>query len=394
MLGPVEHRAPGSRCFTQKGIAQLGIGGSASSMIQVVGATDPGFQAPDAVGYLHPMIVKAKTPAHHDDVRLRAGDAAERQVAFYLQRAFGPAEDIAVLNDLRIEHDGEAAQMDHLVIHPHGFVIVESKSGIGGLVVNRHLEWSIRINGRLKGVPSPIQQAQRQGELLTRLLDTHHAQLLGKKFGLIQNTFTGLPVQVVVAVSDGGAIERVGGVEVPEVRKADQACDCIRDQIGLHRKNWAGLLADDPFYGRKQMSAEVISRVAGFLASRHVDPPRAPARSGPQTVPCISEQRGGSSESPKSAPRPRTAAPATPVATAGPAQHSVRCKHCRSDSLRSALGRYGHYLKCGSCGGNTPLPWACSVCGTKGKVTKDGPSLLRACAACRISEVIWRDDAS
>ena len=72
------------------------------------------------------MIVKEKNPAEHVSVKVKRGDVAEKQMAHYLKSAFGDANDNFVFHDLRIELNGEFAQMDHLVLHPFGFIIVES----------------------------------------------------------------------------------------------------------------------------------------------------------------------------------------------------------------------------------------------------------------------------
>ncbi len=45
---------------------------------------------------------------------MRAGEEAEKQMAFYLRRTFAKANDYYVLNDLRIVHGGSVAQIDQL----------------------------------------------------------------------------------------------------------------------------------------------------------------------------------------------------------------------------------------------------------------------------------------
>lgn len=46
----------------------------------------------------------------------QAGVRAERQMAFYLRRAFASSDDYTVLNNIRITSSGDTAQIDHLVI--------------------------------------------------------------------------------------------------------------------------------------------------------------------------------------------------------------------------------------------------------------------------------------
>ena len=116
------------------------------------------------------MILKDKQFAPQNDPRLVAGDAAEKQMAYYLKRAFGSAKDIWVINDLRIEHEGEAAQIDHLLVSQCGLFIIESKSVTGSVHINARGEWAREYPNGKQGMPSPILQAEAQGHLLKQLL--------------------------------------------------------------------------------------------------------------------------------------------------------------------------------------------------------------------------------
>jgi hypothetical protein len=70
---------------------------------------------------------KGKHPTH--DKLSEAEARAEKQMAFYLKRAFRDDSEAWVFNDLRYQaDDDDAAQIDHLVLHRSGFILVESKS--------------------------------------------------------------------------------------------------------------------------------------------------------------------------------------------------------------------------------------------------------------------------
>ncbi|MCR9115470.1 MAG: NERD domain-containing protein, partial [bacterium] len=83
------------------------------------------------------MIAKESNATQPTDKRQLAGFNAEKQMAFYLRRAFGESSDVFVFNDLRIVRNDEVAQIDHLVLHRYGFAIVESKSITGTVEVNQ-----------------------------------------------------------------------------------------------------------------------------------------------------------------------------------------------------------------------------------------------------------------
>lgn len=105
------------------------------------------------------MIVKDRHPNEHDgtDLMATAGARAEAQMAFYLKRAFGDAKDVLVLHDLRLSNqDGsDAAQIDHLVLHTGGMVIIESKSVTSEVSINENHEFSRLWNGRWLCFASP-----------------------------------------------------------------------------------------------------------------------------------------------------------------------------------------------------------------------------------------------
>lgn len=103
------------------------------------------------------MIVKELDPlALNASKQAQAGRRAESQMAFYLRRTFGEDSTIKVLNGLRIERQGEVAQIDHLLISNHGFILIESKSVTTQIRVNAQAEWSRQIVGAgWQGMPSP-----------------------------------------------------------------------------------------------------------------------------------------------------------------------------------------------------------------------------------------------
>ena len=104
-------------------------------------------------------------------------------MAFYLKREFTASPEVRVFNNIRLEKDNDAAQIDHLILYRHGVIIVESKSVTSEVRINAQGEWSRVWNGRPTGMPSPILQAQRQGDFLARYLQDHATQLLDKFLG-------------------------------------------------------------------------------------------------------------------------------------------------------------------------------------------------------------------
>ena len=153
------------------------------------------------------MIAKEYTASPTNDRFQRAGDEAEKQMAFYLKRAFGDDPAVQVFHNLRLEDGGEVAQIDHLVLHRNGAVIVESKSVTSSVRINERDEWTREWNGRWTGMPSPVLQARRQTDLLRKILRARREELLSKAiFGLVQRGYGMFVFDVVVAISDQGVI--------------------------------------------------------------------------------------------------------------------------------------------------------------------------------------------
>ncbi|MEM7681453.1 MAG: nuclease-related domain-containing protein [Planctomycetota bacterium] len=285
-------------------------------------------------------------PPATNNPRKRAGTYAERQLAFYLRRRFADDPRVCVLNGLRIEEprlptvngQPDRAQIDHLILHRYGAFIVESKSvseevwvrddGTGGD------EWWITYQGQAKGIQSPMQQAHRQAEFLRSYLKANASGLLKRLptllrpiAKLLQNasgrrTFTHMPIQVIVAISDSGRIRREGRWTEPNkpfrsfVCKADQVEHKVEMEIKRHAP--AGQWVNSPFsnYGLWSMTQPEVAAVAGFLAERH-----------------------------------------------SPSQHVARvqvktqsCPRCQSPGARLLSGKRGmsDYWRCDACGKNTP----------------------------------------
>lgn len=330
------------------------------------------------------MIVKEKTSPRPNDKFGRTGYEAEIQMAFYLRRAFAENPEVLVFNDLRLERNGEAAQIDHLVVHRYGFVIVESKSVVGQLAVNARGEFMRLWDGKLRGMPSPIQQAKLQRNLLADLLNDHKEKLRRKVyFGLKQAYFGEERFRVLVAVSDTGVIKRQG-IDPPELLKADSVVDAIKSAITNHaaasgvggfvravtsNRAKSKQIVDDHVIALTDEEMDAIKR---FLLARDTPLKVLP----PASADSLATQTG--------APGARTTADVEAMAIAAIAlPKAVSCKHCSGDNLAIVYGRYGYYYKCLDCQRNTPIDQTCSTCGQKARISKSGLDFRRICTSCR-----------
>lgn len=129
------------------------------------------------------MILKDKIHTSSASIKHDAGNQHEHDVAFYLRRAYKNNSQVMVLNDVLIQHDGESAQIDHLIVYSYGFVVVESKSIRGEVRVNQYGEWTRSYQGQWRGMPSPIKQAELQLKLLKQYLCANSTAIIGKYWG-------------------------------------------------------------------------------------------------------------------------------------------------------------------------------------------------------------------
>lgn len=161
------------------------------------------------------MIAKELDPFSSSDKFQVAGRKAEEQMAFYLRRYFASEEDIYVINGLKLFANGESAQFDHLIVHPNGIIIVESKSVASKITVTADNQWIREYGERSTGMKSPIIQAEMQKMIFMEF---------AKTLKTIPAIFLGDNIQVLVGISDSGIINWLDRPAIANVLKADQIC--------------------------------------------------------------------------------------------------------------------------------------------------------------------------
>ena len=356
------------------------------------------------------------------DPRQAAGAAAERQMVHYLRREFSDNHPLRIIQNLRLldptttEADGSpaAAQIDHLVIHRSGAFIIESKSvstavrirddGSGGD------EWERLWDRRWQGMPSPIQQAERQGMILRTVLNANREQLLSRLTGARgiaskllgksdQKSFRMMPIQIIVAISDQGTINRDKKWQPPTepfqtfVTKADLVVSKIRNEIARHDQASGLLSKEDGDYGIWRMDLGEVIAVRDFLVGAN-----HPLHSSRTAV--------LSAAPPRAAPKVELKPPPPPtqmVHQPGKTAPTATCHACSSTRLTALYGQYGYFWKCAECNKTTTMGRTCSLCsansdrGRTVRVSKDGPVYTASCKACGKSAVVWnvdRDEAT
>ena len=327
---------------------------------------------------------KREHPAH--DKLSEAGAKAEEQMAFYLKRAFRDDPEAWVFNDLRYPaDDDDAAQIDHLVLHRSGFILIESKSVTSRVRIHQNGEWESLWNKHWQGMASPIKQVERQVEFLRTALQAYRDQLLGKLFfGHMQMGFRNAPFEIFVAISDSGSIDREG--DFPEVTKADLVVDRVRDIIKRHKKARSllslnlSLKSNDGIYNFKD---EEIESIRLWLTGRHC--PQLSTANAPV-------QERSSLPQPPAAIQPPIV-PAATVAqdvrsTVPPSTGLGICRECGTQ-CEILWGKYSYYWKCPKCQTTMSIKEYCHNCKTEMKLRKEKLRFFKYCKPCKTPESLY-----
>jgi hypothetical protein len=201
----------------------------------------------------------SETQRFHMERQLRnieAGERGEKDSAYFIDFYFGKSKNWAVIHDLRIEHNGQVAQIDHLVMNRFMDVyVLETKNFHYGLKIIPEGEFLV-INGRKDiGIESPIEQNERHIFLLSKAIDHHN--IMPTRLGVvIQPRFVSY-----VLVSPTSMIIRPSRskLNTSHVIQSDQAFTKIKKDADDAGVTWA----------LKICSSETLEATAKKLARLH-----------------------------------------------------------------------------------------------------------------------------
>ncbi len=207
----------------------------------------------------HPEADAATRKRIATEIRnIKAGLRGEAEAAYEMQVQYGQSKNWMIIHDLRIEHDGLVAQIDHLLINRVlNFWVCESKHFSEGVSINEHGEFSAFYGSKPVGVPSPISQNLRHILILKRLMDGGAVNLPTRLGMTLKPEF-----QSLVLVSKRARISRpkvpVDGLEC--VIKNDQLVQVIDKR--MDESNPVAFLS-------RVLSSETIEVLAREVAALH-----------------------------------------------------------------------------------------------------------------------------
>ena len=335
------------------------------------------------------MIIKENNNPVPAEKYEKAGYDAERKVAYYLKMAFGSEPRLLILHDIRLEfEDGITVQMDHLLIHQYGLIIIESKSVAGKLQVKEDGQWVRWFSNQSRGMHNPIKQAQLQGQTLKRVL-------LNSSKENTRKVLEKFPIDVLVSISDSGEFIANKRNLYPEVCKADQVDDRVKEVVLSRAKN---ALSDD----------FVLSDINKMKLAEHLVKNHKPYQKKSELdiiIPTVESINKTKNEITKikipTQPKQETSTynPFNKQKTAvgilgiiasafnGPEiKFEHHCLHCKSNKIEIKYGN-NYYFKCLNCSKNYPVTTACHTCKKTLKIRKDKKYFFAECSACNTSEL-------
>lgn len=285
-----------------------------------------------------------------------------------------------MIHDLRIEIDGQVAQIDHLLIGRFlQCFVLETKHFRDGLRITEEGEF-LRFNGytkRYEGMPSPIAQNERHMTVLQKAFDKiRKPSRLGVSLSPKFKSY--------ILISPNSRIIRPKRFDTSMIVKAD----LISDTITKHMNSFGVFNVMSSL--SKLVSLETVTDIGQQLIAMH------------QPIHMNYPAKFGLSPTPQSTVRTTTPVMARPEiaasemtapanVTAAPSE-TISCRHCGSHELTIEYGKYGYYFKCRLCSGNTPIKVQCDK-GHKERIRKSGRQFYRDCDPCATSTLYFENPA-
>ncbi|MDE1547131.1 nuclease-related domain-containing protein [Dechloromonas agitata] len=275
---------------------------------------------------------------------ISSGAKGEADAAYEIDFHYGPSKNWAVIHDLRMEHKGRVAQIDHLLVNRFLDIwVFESKRFAEGISINEQGECAMFWNGKPAGIASPHEQNTKHIAVIKAVCDDGAAEL-PKRLGFnIKPAFNGL-----VLVSKNARVSRPKskGWWTDGIVKADQVKAKIDKAFDSD---------NNIFAAAKIVGSDTLESFARSLASLH--------------VPASFDWHAKFGLSREAAPTKATSAQAESKVVASPAKPQIKkaepvCYSCGAAveekvvtfCIRFNKARFGGKVYCQACQKAIPKP--------------------------------------
>jgi hypothetical protein len=290
---------------------------------------------------------------------LMSGNSGEGSSAYYIDFKYKDSKNWAVIHDLRMEHRGLVAQIDHLLINRFlDIYVLESKNYFFGIKITEHGEFMRYTGKAFQGIESPIEQNKRHVDLLQKTIEDRN--LAPKRLGF------SIPVTLksYVLIAPNSRIDRPPqkNFDTCNVIKADAFISLVEkenDKISFVTTT-------------KLIGSDTLEEFGQRLVRLH--------RAGTINY----AAKFGIDKSTLASQAPTVKDPAIAYASAG-----IMCRNCKSPNLAIMYGKFGYYFKCAVCEGNTPIKITCGKDGHNERIRKEGKKFFRECSDCGSSKLYF-----
>lgn len=300
---------------------------------------------------------------------LVSGERNEQNSAYYLDFKYKDSQNWAVIHDLRIEHRGRVAQIDHLLINRYlDIFVLESKNYYYGVKISEEGEFLVWDGKTYQAIESPMEQNKRHILALQQSIDDR--SLAPTRLGFA------IPTKcrnyVLVAPTSKLIKPSAAPFDLSTVVKADAFVSIVEKE--MEKKSVlevAKIIGTDTLreFGEKLVRLHRPGTI-DYAAKFGVKEESVPA---PVVAPFV------------------VAMPEAPTYTATPVSGAKNpaCKVCQSEQLAIVYGKFGYYFKCSACEGNTPIKINCGKDGHSERIRKEGQSFYRECSDCGSSSIYF-----
>ena len=219
----------------------------------------------DAIDYLSDLLERdisddKKKLIDRELKNLCSGKSAQDSAVHFLDAVFKKSKNWALIHDLRIEHDGDVAQIDHLLIgRMMDVYVIESKNFTSGVSISEEGEVSYFYNDTPCAITSPIVQNERHIKLLDKFLTA--TDLLPKRLGItLQPRYR----NIVLISPDAPLVKPTKGLyDCSAAMKADKFSGRFKDKLDKDE------LYEDIDSLAKVISQDTLQRFSEKLVLHH-----------------------------------------------------------------------------------------------------------------------------
>lgn len=124
---------------------------------------------------------KQKNLIENELKTIKKGYQKEKENAYLIDFEFKNSKNVYIIHDLRLEHNGRVAQIDHLLLSRFGIEVLESKSFTGIVTIKSDNSLEVKYKDKIIAQPNPLEQASRHETVLREVLNDNN--LLKNKIG-------------------------------------------------------------------------------------------------------------------------------------------------------------------------------------------------------------------